>query len=117
LATSSILILLGGILFWFVSPHAPWTAYLYPLLAGLGFGAAYICLPTMLGNYYGAKVFASINGIAYLIVAIIELSATPLAGFLYDMQGSYFTVLLIGWIGTIIALAFMLLCKPPKPKI
>lgn len=114
--TSSILMLIGGILFWFASPDVPWIVYLYPALAGFAFGVAYVCLPTMLGNYYGAKVFASINGIAYAVVAIIELSATPLAGFLYDIQGSYFTVLLIGWIGAAIAFISMMLCKPPEPK-
>ncbi|MFC1905486.1 CynX/NimT family MFS transporter [Chloroflexota bacterium] len=114
---SSILMLLGGVLFWFVSPDALWIAYAYPMLAGFAFGITYVCLPTMLGNYYGAKVFATVNGIAYPLVAIIELSATPLAGFLYDIQGSYFTVLLIGWIGTVIAFTSMMPCKPPEPKI
>lgn len=116
LAGASILILLGGVLFWFVSPEARWTAYVYPLLAGFGFGAAYVCLPTILGNYFGARAFASINGIAYPLVATIQSGATPAAGFLYDIQGSYFTILLVGWVGTIIAFIAMLLCRPPKPR-
>lgn len=116
LAGSSILILLGGVLFWFVSPQAQWAAYLYPLMAGFGFGAAFVCLPTILGNYYGARAFASINGIAYPIVAAVQSGATPAAGFLYDIQGSYFSIIVIGCIGTAIAFIAMLLCQPPKPK-
>ena len=113
LGGASVFIFIGGILFWFVSPGLP-LVYLYPLLAGFGFGAAYVCLPTMLGNYYGAKLFSIINGIAYPIVALIEASATPLAGYLYDIQGSYFTILLVGWTGTIIAFIAMMFCRPPK---
>jgi len=116
LAGASILILLGGVLFWFVSPEARWTAYVYPLLAGFGFGAAFVCLPTILGNYFGVRAFASINGIAYPIAATIQSGATPAAGFLYDIQGSYFTILLVGWAATAIAFIAMLLCRPPKPK-
>jgi len=116
IAGASILIFVGGILFWFASPEVPLVVYIYPLLSGCGFGIAYVCMPTILGNYFGVKSFPLINGIAYPIVALIELSGTPLAGYLYDLQGSYFTILLIGWIGAIIAFIAMMFCRPPKLK-
>jgi MFS family permease len=112
----SILILLGGVTFWFVSPQMPWTAYLYPLLAGIGHGAVYVCLPTMLGNYYGSEVFARIYGTTFPIVTILQSVANPVAGFLYDLQGTYLIVSLIGFAGAAFAFIVMFFCKPPKPK-
>jgi MFS family permease len=116
LAFGVFFILLGGILFWFVSPVAVWTAYLYPLLAGFGFGIAYVCVPTIIGNYWGYPAFASIMGIESPIVMSFSAAAAPLAGFLYDLQGSYFTIMIISWILAAIGFVATLLCKPPKPK-
>ena len=115
-AFGAFCILLGGILFWFVTPEAMWTAYLYPLLAGFGFGAAYICIPTITGNYWGPKAFAAISGLISPVTMSIQALAAPLAGFLYDLQGSYFTIMVISWIAAAIGFGAILLCKPPKLK-
>jgi MFS family permease len=109
-------ILLGGIMFWFVSPVAMWMAYLYPLLAGFGFGLTYICLPTIIGNYWGVSAFVGIRGIDSPIELSFAAVVAPVAGFLYDLQGSYLTVLVISWIAGVIGLVAILLCTPPKPK-
>jgi MFS family permease len=116
LAAGVFCLLLGGILFWFVSPVAVWTAYLYPLLAGFGFGMAYVCVPTIIGNYWGYSAFAGIMGIESPIVMSFSAVSAPLAGFLYDLQGNYFTVMVISWILATIGFAATLLCMPPKPK-
>jgi MFS family permease len=109
-------ILLGGILFWFVSPAAMWMAYIYPLLAGFGFGLTYICLPTIIGNYWGASAFAGIRGIDSPIELAFAAIVAPVAGFFYDLQGSYLTVLIISLIAGVVGLVAILLCTPPKPK-
>jgi MFS family permease len=109
-------ILLGGILFWFVSPVAMWTAYLYPLLAGFGFGLTYICLPTIIGNYWGISAFAGIRGIDSPIELSVQAMVAPVAGFFYDLQGTYFTVMAISWIAGVVGLVAILLCTPPKLK-
>jgi MFS family permease len=116
LASGAFCILLGGILFWFVSPGAMWTAYLYPLLAGFGFGIGYVCVPTIIGNYWGSKAFADISGLESPIVMSFQAVAAPLAGFLYDLQGSYLTIMIISWIVAAIGFVAILLCTPPKPK-
>ena len=114
-AFGALCILIGGILFWFVSPDAIWTAYLYPLLAGLGFGLCYVCIPTLIGNYWGVAAFAAISGIMAPISLVAQATAGPIAGFLYDIQGSYLTILIVSWIGGTAGFIAMLFCRPPKP--
>ena len=116
-AFSTLCVLLGGILFWFVSPDAMWAAYLYPLLCGFGFGAAYICIPTIIGNYWGTESFASINGLVLPAMMITQAMTAPLAGYLYDLQGTYLTVMIIAWLVATIGFVAMFLCTPPKPKL
>jgi MFS family permease len=115
-AFGAFCILLGGILFWFVSPEAKWVAYLYPLLAGFGFGAAYICIPTIVGNYWGTTAFAGISGMVSPVSMSFQAMAAPLAGFLYDLQGTYFTVMVISWVAAAIGFVAIFLCTPPKPR-
>jgi len=106
-------ILVGGILFWFISPDQMGTAYLFPLLAGFGFGACYVCIPTMIGNYWGPEAFAGISGVISPISILFQAVSAPLAGFLFDIQGSYLTIMVLAWIGTCMGLAAMLFCTPP----
>jgi len=115
-AFGAFCILLGGVLFWFVSPEAMWMAYLYPLLAGFGFGVAYVCFPTITGNYWGQEAFAGITGLISPISMTIHALVAPLAGFLYDLQGTYFTVMVISWIVGAVGLVAIVLCTPPRPK-
>jgi MFS family permease len=115
-ALGALCILAGGILFWFVSPEAMWTAYLYPLLAGFGFGVAYICIPTITGNYWGHKAFAAVSGLISPVTMTVQALAAPLAGFVYDLQGTYFTVMVFSWIAAAIGFVAIFLCIPPRPR-
>ncbi len=80
-----------------------------------GMGAAYICEATMVGNYWGPEAFARIRGVIGPIAVILEAGVVPLAGFLYDLQGTYRTIMIITWVGAILAIGAVLLCTPPRP--
>jgi cyanate permease len=114
-AFALLCMLIGGLLFWFASPDLMWAACLYPLLAGFGMGAAYICEVTMIGNYWGPEAFAKISGVIGPIAVIFQAGTPPLAGFLYDLQGSYLTIMIITGAAAVLALVATLLCTPPSP--
>jgi sugar phosphate permease len=114
-AFAMLCMLVGGVLFWFISPDVMWAAYLYPLLAGFGMGAAYICEATMVGNYWGPEVFPKIRAVIGPIAVIFEAGVPPLAGFLYDLQGTYLTIMIITGVAAVLGFAAILLCTPPKP--
>jgi MFS family permease len=113
-AVGSLSVLTGGVLFWFVSPEAMWVAYLYPLLAGFGFGAAYVCIPTITGNYWGPEAFPGVSGLVSPMAMLVQSSAAPLAGFLYDLQGTYLRVLTVAWVAVSLGFVAILFCLPPK---
>jgi MFS family permease len=113
-AFGSLCTLIGGILFWFVSPDKVWVAYLYPLLAGFGFGAAYVCIPTITGNYWGAEAFPGVTGLISPMAMLIQSSAAPLAGLLYDRQGTYLTIMIVSWLAVAVGFTAMLFCRPPE---
>ena len=112
----SLCILTGGIIFWNVNPGTMWTAYLYPLLAGFGFGIAYVCIPTITGNYWGPEVFAKLSGLISPIVLIVQGIAAPIAGGIYDLYKTYLPVMAVAWILASAGFVAMLLCLPPKPS-
>jgi len=113
-AFGSLCTLIGGILFWFVSPEKVWVAYLYPLLAGFGFGAAYVCIPTITGNYWGTEAFPGVTGLISPMSMLIQGSAAPLAGLVYDRQGTYLTIMIVSWLAVAVGFAAMIFCRPPK---
>jgi MFS family permease len=113
-ALGSLCVLTGGVLFWSVSPESMWTAYLFPLLAGFGFGAAYVCVPTITGNYWGPEAFPGVAGIFSPIATLVQSSAAPLAGLLYDLQGTYFKIMLASWVAASVGFVAILFCLPPK---
>ena len=114
-AFAVLCILVGALLLWFISPDRMWAAYLYPLLAGFGMGAAYICEAIMVGNYWGPKAFAKVRSVIGPIAVIFEAGVPPLAGFFYDLQGTYLTIMIITGVGAIVALVAILRCTPPSP--
>ncbi len=113
-AIGAFCIFSGGILFWNISPKAVWTAYLYPLLAGFGFGATYICIPIITGNYWGVEVFAKISGVISPMVILVQGGAAPIAGFVYDLYGSYLPVMSVAWILSLAGFMAILFCLPPR---
>jgi MFS family permease len=63
--------------------------YAYAVLVGIGFGAAYVSMTTLIGNYFGANAFASIMGIIFPFNTFFGSSTPWLAGLIYDHYGSY----------------------------
>jgi MFS family permease len=78
-----------------------------PMLAGVsaclgvGFGGGVVCLATVLSNYYGTKVFASLIGLSLAVNTTMGAIAPYVAGRMYDggygYQGAFYALAL--WCG------------------
>lgn len=116
IAIAGFSVTIGGALFWFVSRDNLWAIYLYPLLAGFGFGATYVSVPLITGNYFGAGAFPSISAITQPIISIFQFSSPFIAGKLYDLNNNYGLAMLIACTVGLTGTLLILLCKPPEMK-
>ena len=64
-------------------------AYLSVILVGLGFGAAYVCIPVTYSAFYGRRAFGTTVGTRFAITGVISPAAPTLAGMLSDWSGSH----------------------------
>lgn len=72
-----------------VSANPPSLAYASVILVGLGFGAAYVCIPVTYSAFYGRRAFGTTVGTRFAITGIIAPAAPTLAGMLSDWSGSH----------------------------
>ncbi|MFK7829055.1 MAG: MFS transporter [Congregibacter sp.] len=66
-----------------------WHVYVYALCAGVGFGASYVSMANVMGNYFGPDSFAPLLGILTTIICVVGALSPALAGITYDQFGSY----------------------------
>ena len=79
----------------FIVANTEFVAYLSMVLIGLGFGAAYVCIPVVYSAFYGRRAFATTVGIRFAITGAISPAAPLLAGVLSDWSGSHVLTLSI----------------------
>ena len=63
--------------------------YASTTLLALGFGAGYTSSAVVLARFFGSGVFAQVLGGNYLIAGILQAISPGLAGWTYDLTGSY----------------------------
>lgn len=93
-----------------------WHVYLYALCAGIGFGASYVSMANLMGNYFGPDSFAPLLGILTTITCVVGALSPALAGITYDQLGGYsmafqglIALALIGCVSVLFAL-------PPRQR-
>jgi MFS family permease len=63
--------------------------YLFAVLFGIGFGGRNPLTTAIRGEYFGRASFGKILGLSTVPMNVLLLLAAPLAGYLYDVQGTY----------------------------
>lgn len=88
--------------------HAVTTPLLVGVAAciGIGFGGGVVCVATVLSNYYGTKVFASLIGLSLAISTTAGAIVPFVAGRLYDRgygyQGVFYTLAVWCAVGAVV---------------
>ncbi len=111
--SAGLLLCMGGILL-VINAATLIEMYLYAVLLGVGYGAAYICMVTIISNYYGVNSFASIMGILIPITTVASSLAPYLTGLAYDRLGSYSTAFMITAVLCLIGAVLIFFAAPPK---
>ncbi|MFH1141058.1 MAG: MFS transporter [Chloroflexota bacterium] len=88
----------------------------FAILYGIGFGGRTPLLTAIRGDYFGRKNFATILGTSQLVLNLVTMGLPLLAGYFYDVMGSY-TVPFLGLavLNIIGAVAILPTRKPAKP--
>ncbi len=72
-----------------VTADALMIAFAAAILYGAAFGWSFVCLNTMVGNYFGPAAFPKVNGMMLLLSAIACSPAGMIGGKLFDVFKSY----------------------------
>ena len=89
-------------------------AYIFAVLYGVGFGGRIPLLTAIRGDYFGRKAFATIMGLSQVPNNILMIFAPLFAGFMYDLQQSYFVPFFTFSILAFMGAALMLTVKKPE---
>ena len=76
-------------MFLVLTAHSVGLAYASAICIGAGFGGGVVLIMTVLGNYYGSAVFASVTGVALAFQTTISAIVPVVGGYYYDINGNY----------------------------
>ena len=89
------------------------AGYLAVSLLGLGYGAGYISIPVVFGDYFGRQAFAGTGGARIAILAVALWLAPKWAGASADTTGSYTTAFLAIMVLCVLGAIAAFLCRKP----
>jgi len=101
--------------FIFANIQSPWMIIPFLLTFGPGYGAPLPLLPAIQADYFGTKSFASIQGLFAIGWVIPGIIAPFLAGWIYDVQGSYRLAFIIFAVLCSFAIPFIFIVKRAQP--
>lgn len=95
-----------------------WAFYLFGVLFGFFYSAIVPIFPTLLAKFYGLKAMGAIYGIFGTSYSIAAIGAPILAGYVFDITGSYYYPFLFAIFCCYLAAIGAFLIKDPvyKPK-
>jgi MFS family permease len=111
LAGGAVLQCLGVLVF--AGIGAPWTLVPFILLYGPGYASQVPLWPAIRADYFGMKHYGAIGGLQSLASTICGISAPVLAGWVFDISGTYRLIWLAFAAATALAIPFALLARPP----
>lgn len=107
LSSLCLLLLIPGL-------RSEWLLYVFALLFGLGYGTNTPLSPAIAGDLYAGKHFAVIYGFLGMTVQLGSAVGPWLAGYLFDVDGSYTPAFLIAIAGTVVSASLIWLVVPRR---
>jgi len=93
------------------------TMYIYAIMMGAGFAAAFTCIMTIWSNYYGPRLYPALLGVTTPVGTILGAIGPFTAGYIYDKYGTYVPVF-EGVAALCLLTAFLyLLAVPPVRRV
>jgi len=105
---------LTAMMLWWSISTAAWALMLFAALFGAFYGGFVALIPAMTADYFGVRHVSSIIGLLYTSVAFGTLFGPTVAGYAFDITGSYYFAILGAAAMMALAIVFMLLAPQPQ---
>lgn len=84
----------------------------FVIIFGLAMGGMFALEPLLVSQYFGLTSFGAIYGGLWVFVTLAFVGGPAMAGYIFDITGSYDLAFIIFIIATLVATALILLLKP-----
>ncbi|TET39495.1 MAG: MFS transporter [Dehalococcoidia bacterium] len=88
--------------------------WFFVVVFGLAIGGMFALEPLLISAYFGLASFGAIYGGLWVFVSIGFAAGPPLAGYIFDVTGSYDLAFILFMAATLVAMALLLFLKPVK---
>ncbi len=105
---------LGLFIFSFVSMDNAWLIFPFLLTWGPGFGGTIPLRPALMADYFGTRNFGTIVGLTATVGMLGGLTSPVVAGWAFDITGSYHLVWKIVALFLLPSIPLILLAKSPR---
>jgi MFS family permease len=105
---------IGLFFFSMITQNTIWLLVVFLLTYGPGFGGPIPIWPALQADYFGTKSFGTITGLIALTSVIGGLASPIIAGWIFDVNGSYVLAWQIFILVSVIAIPVILFTRPPK---
>jgi len=107
---------IGLFLFSLIDGARAWLIVPFLLIYAPGYGAPLPLRPAIQADYFGMRSFGTIMGLMSVVSQLAGLISPVLAGWIFDVTGSYNLAWRLFALLTMPAIPLMLLAKPPKAE-
>jgi len=90
--------------------------WFFVVVFGLAMGGMFALEPLLISEYFGLASFGAIYGGIWVFVSIGFAGGAPLAGYIFDVTGSYDLAFILFIASTLVAMALLLFLKHVKPS-
>ena len=104
---------IGFLAFTNVSPDRLWLLPIYYLCFGFGHAAWLVLQMAVIADYFGTRRFATVRGLVSMLQMPMNVAAPLIAGWSFDVTGSYHTVFTVFAFGTFAGMAAVMLIRRP----
>lgn len=107
---------IGTLIFSFIDGDRAWLMIPFLLIYAPGYGGVIPLRPSLQADYFGTSSFGTIMGLLALISMAGGLVSPVIAGWFFDVMGSYRLAWKLFALVTILAVPLILLARPPRAE-
>ncbi len=109
-------LLMAGAMLWLIWASGLWELYLFAVIFGFFAGGANTPIAALIGDTYGLRHLGIITGVLVAGFGLGAAFGSALAGYIFDVKGSYVFAFIAGLVAALVATGLALFLTAPKGK-